>query len=664
MEIAEPLMDCNFPELLAGDLWRLDGSSFSKKPAAGAPVLSLVDDRRERRISLQDTSPGYLSSNSRDVLSQMKSLQPVHQRYSQVMAQKNGASRNSSDTTSTSSSGGMEPPSIATLGMSVTTAATSVVSGRYTPSDCSPPSVSRLSHYSWMDFDVEGNNPSPDSTNSMGQFSSPPRLLPRTGDAKDLTITSIGSDVAQSQFPDPFTAFSSPTKTLTATMEAPRQHICETQLLQPAHFPPRRSSFSSSRNQHTRPQHSISPRFPPSPSHIILQSIPSVTPTRPPPLSTRHTRRRQEVEERSTLSLNTDVSYDADLSDITILDTTGFTPREKYVSPSTDSPLTEVEQWLNSSNDIGFSHLPQPEAENPILRIPVPPEVLDTLRISVACFPETILLCSCLSIETIRSHSRKVRYRTPSLNTHSQISLTLADGSPKPSKWKWLTTKRPLDSSPNKLQARRRGYLEPPTPTPGSRKGSSDWSHIKNIFPNGTDYLCDALYAHLLAYNYITSICPRSAIVSPDPRPCSRASGAPPAPISRLNVSDSSKIPRKAASLLGLQNDPSTTTAPSPPRPTSTRTVRSKATTIIGKGSENGRAFSAATTKFSDSYDRSLKDLRLGLAKCIARLVATLRLTSTEALARSTMKPVDLKDVDPLFIRALCEIVRCCETRT
>ncbi|KXJ93830.1 hypothetical protein Micbo1qcDRAFT_158719, partial [Microdochium bolleyi] len=46
------------------------------------------------------------------------------------------------------------------------------------------------------------------------------------------------------------------------------------------------------------------------------------------------------------------------------------------------------------------------------------------------------------------------------------------------------------------------------------------WASIKSVFPNGTDYLCDALYAHLLTYNYIDSLCPRVASpVTPAPTP-------------------------------------------------------------------------------------------------------------------------------------------------
>ncbi|KAJ3472288.1 hypothetical protein NLG97_g11116 [Lecanicillium saksenae] len=42
--------------------------------------------------------------------------------------------------------------------------------------------------------------------------------------------------------------------------------------------------------------------------------------------------------------------------------------------------------------------------------VPLPPDVVETLRVSTACFPETILLSSSLTIDTIRSYSKKMRH--------------------------------------------------------------------------------------------------------------------------------------------------------------------------------------------------------------------------------------------------------------
>ena len=71
----------------------------------------------------------------------------------------------------------------------------------------------------------------------------------------------------------------------------------------------------------------------------------------------------------------------------------------------------------------------------------------------------------------------------------------------------------------------------------------------------------------------------------------------------------------------------------------------------------------------SDRRDGALRDLVVGLLRCISRLVATLREGGTEVLEEAVGE-VDGKgdgdgdgDVDVLLLRALCEIVRCSEER-
>lgn len=73
--------------------------------------------------------------------------------------------------------------------------------------------------------------------------------------------------------------------------------------------------------------------------------------------------------------------------------------------PSPRPALRSVQSWLNSSLQ------PCPRAFNDDLTrvVPLPPDAMETLRVSIACFPETMLLSSSLTIETIRTYSRKVR---------------------------------------------------------------------------------------------------------------------------------------------------------------------------------------------------------------------------------------------------------------
>ncbi|CAK7274228.1 hypothetical protein SEPCBS57363_006054 [Sporothrix epigloea] len=233
--------------------------------------------------------------------------------------------------------------------------------------------------------------------------------------------------------------------------------------------------------------------------------------------------------------------------------------------------------------------------------IPLPREVVDTLRVSVSCFPETMLSLSSFSIQTIRSYSRKVRrcsqsdaddaYRllmapfspstaspptrppsptatgqyfplTPAspaagpleLGTGVTRSTTALSLSANGTRRFWKLHKKVAgvsvhnnnDSSRSALPALNMftgfrsstssngsslhspGYQLSPTSTGHStprmstitRRGTArpdmaedDRSKanglcLKRIFPTGSDYLCDALYAHIIAFNYISLLCP------------------------------------------------------------------------------------------------------------------------------------------------------------
>ncbi|KAI1881801.1 hypothetical protein JX265_000627 [Neoarthrinium moseri] len=667
MEISEPLMDCNFPEFLAGDLGRSEDVFLSRNLTAGAPAPSLADDGSKRRYSLQDSSSQFLTSQPRVALSRMKSLQSLKPAKSPAMAEVNESPRKSSDTTdssATDSSGGMEPPSIATRNVSVTTTATSVTSGRFSPSEKSPSPVDKLPHYSWVDLDLADALKS-ERSYTMGHISSRRTPASPRGNIADSRSMSMGTKTVRPGKMDSFSTVTSPAKTPTAAMSPQRPYFFEGRAGPPTEFPIRRSSLSQNKDLLTLPpRHRKSSRSPPPPNIVIPGNVTHVTPTRSPtPLDQNNGKFLKDAEERSILTLDDDSDDDYDDS---LAVPTPAPVRTQVATPRIVSPSTDVEQWLDTSN-IGFSFNPQAKNENPVSRIPIGSEVLDTLRISVACFPETMLLCSSLSIETIRSHSRKIKYRMQDLDNGSQLSLNLGDGSPKPSVWKWLTTKRPQDTSPTKLQPRQRAYLDPPTLSTGPRLDEPDWSAIRNVFPNGTDYLCDALYAHLLAYNYISSLCPRSVPLSPTQRPGSNQSSAQSITETASKCSESTQIKPKAAKLLGLSEDTPAVMPRSPgvdsqksPR---SLTLRNKPSFFAGHR-ENSKTFGTGASRSADDHDKSLKELQLGLAKCIARLVGTLRLTSHENKAVSVTKQVDIKDVDPLFIRALCEIVRSCEERS
>ncbi|KAK6839733.1 hypothetical protein PG987_005599 [Apiospora arundinis] len=704
-DFSEPLLDCNFAEVLVGDLDRSSAIFQSKNLTAGAPAPGLVDDGSRRRFSLQDRS---MRPAEYQALSRLKSLQTMTQpSYSPFVITSGHQPRKSSDSThstSTTSSGGMEPPSIATREVSVATAPTS---GR--------PSPDKLSEYSWMDFGANGLDLEEFGAEDRRRSMSLVRLAPppvQAGDDGDYRSMSMGSKV-QASTPLPYSSFNPqiqishsqttpalPSRNPSITFGSPRS-------TQAPHgvIPQRRSSLNHSNT--TKPLNlRISP---PSPSRSARYSItpgfqPAAVPSTYSPTSD-----DDDEDDEDDFDFAEKEGSPRSFDDRREVEVTLPPRKEEVTTPMIASHLVHVEEWLNSSIDMGFPQQAQTDNEHAASRFPVPTEVLDTLRVSVSCFPETMLLCSSLSIETIRGHSRKFKYGKLNLASESQISLALTDDSTarSNSKWKWFATskKQQQDQSPKspKKQTHQQSQsskstLEPITPTsPYQPPGAADWQAIKRIFPSGTDYLCDALYAHILAYNYITSLCPRSVSVASVPRPSSKSSVSsygssllgPELSAVRTRNSDSTKIPRKAASLLGMQTDPSATVIPEPNSIhnnnsygcSRTKTLRSQPSFVRNKRDGNGnnsygKNFTTAANRNADEHDATLRELRLGLAKCIARLIATIRLTSNDHSGSTTMGmgvggspssrsmgDESQQHIDPYLIRSLCEIVRSSEEK-
>lgn len=85
--------------------------------------------------------------------------------------------------------------------------------------------------------------------------------------------------------------------------------------------------------------------------------------------------------------------------------------------------------------------------------------------------------------------------------------------------------------------------------TPSPLKPTTRIDSIRNVFPKGSTYLCDALYAHLVAYNYVTSILP-----PPDePTPPGAALFPPGLGGNAHEIAEANRrIPKKAVSMLGM----------------------------------------------------------------------------------------------------------------
>ncbi|ROW10235.1 hypothetical protein VMCG_01967 [Cytospora schulzeri] len=396
--------------------------------------------------------------------------------------------------------------------------------------------------------------------------------------------------------------------------------------------------------------------------------------------------------------------------------------------------LTQVQSWLDSSGTPrpGFTVLANPSSptgRTSLTSIRVPAEVLENLRISVGNFPDTMLRTSSLTVQTIRSYSRKLR-RGGMNNERSfprasdEVAFDALDSPPsafapalerQPSfgslKLKKLSLRGRLNltsrltSSPTSPSLKEeddfwrefddRYPANTRSDTPPSRKSHSDVSAcvaaLRSIFPSGTDYLLDALYAHIIAYNYINSLCgglphhhqddgghqinhnqnynqQRHLLLRARP---STKFAVPPGVTSRVDLelqdpddpavreyeddhrvasgsgsgggatSASAVVPKKAASLLGLG---ATNMGGKPVRPR--------------PGNLGGRkARYRKTTPPAASFAGSLESETAMRDLCDAIVVNINQLVATDgALLRG-----GAKELEPTLLRALCEVVRCYE---
>ncbi|KAH6630481.1 hypothetical protein B0J18DRAFT_102683 [Chaetomium sp. MPI-SDFR-AT-0129] len=192
-----------------------------------------------------------------------------------------------------------------------------------------------------------------------------------------------------------------------------------------------------------------------------------------------------------------------------------------FASPPRRS-LTNIHHRIDDT-----TNPPTPSARAPHVShgIPLPPEVIESLRVSISCFPETMLLTSNLSVETIRAYSKKIKHRADLSrhlrNTDADSIYSFASSQQaKPAKrWNmgwWRSSSnhnqhhRSQQSDPfsRDTPSHSLGASNLPFPT-AVRRGPPVWKPIKNVFPSAPDKLCDALYAHLLVYNYLTSLSPQ-----------------------------------------------------------------------------------------------------------------------------------------------------------
>ncbi|CAH0016736.1 unnamed protein product [Clonostachys rhizophaga] len=315
-----------------------------------------------------------------------------------------------------------------------------------------------------------------------------------------------------------------------------------------------------------------------------------------------------------------------------------------FIRPSPPpSPLPTVQSWLHGN---ALSYAAQCQGEDLAKAIPLPPNIVETLRVSIACFPETMLLTSSLTIETIRVYSRKVRQ--PSIELVNNLAPDPPVENPRKSLWKRVVTyKRGASTSP-------RDRTRSPSPTEQSLKSPSSsslpppspktWLPLKSVFGCCSDYICEALWAHIVAYNYISALIPRAPHQAKSNRHRSSTS----------NDSQKDEIPKKAASILGLAASQGGS-IPSIERPTLNKLRTSSSWTLNKEGMVAEQSSRAA------SNENTTREIQTGLMRCIVRLIATAQLMSEDNKADEKIVEMETRGVDMLFTRSLCEIVRMSE---
>jgi len=686
MATRDSATDCNLPELLVRDLEDLDAVFASSLMTAGYPSLdiraSLASDNSDSHsiqgLDIPRHPTPYRPSASR---TGPHSVVDKDTRTDMSGGDKPGFLAEFSDSSSDESAD-MEAPTGRTREQSFTTAATSV-SGRCSSVLSKPISPSRASSQldrarqgTWFDADVDEDtsttsSPDPNSTEILGKPVAPCPLSAlgfSTLNTREPVLSSLSPELR------PTTATNRPIYAVTTDKRPhtasghPRIGRPRLVEIQPLIAVPKRGSSLKKTRQHVGSFSAIAfgdacdPvegaaifRGPLNSNPIIPMLATScgrtvIDASKPPSLdfSDQSQPARSVHNNNRTPFLN--------VADGFILDDRESEDEVSYAeaSPGHSHGRKPSFATLDSWGSLRAASLTPLLAETATstgsgVGIPLPPEVIETLRVSIACFPETMLLSSSLSIETIRSYSRKLKHRsTPShrLSEDNQSVFSFSSCSAKStSRW----------GLPRLLQGRpTKNYATSLITTPEQEVSAPQtpvtpyWTPIKNIFPNGSDYLCDALYAHIVAYNYINVLCPPLPVALP------RTS------VIGANEEFGVRIPRKAASLLGLQND-TPHLAPSAPasgygnNQPSSPFRRSRSGFGLGLTSKPRRSGST-------SEPAALRDVQIGLGRCISFLAATLKRLGEAPTEDETMVlQSDKEAVDPLLTRALCEAVRCSE---
>ncbi|KAH8886799.1 hypothetical protein GQ53DRAFT_874958 [Thozetella sp. PMI_491] len=632
-------MDVNMPEMLA---WNLESSKaifHSLDLTAGAPDTALAADRRKLSIGMASTYGSYPDQNNG--LSSIAEQESIVETDSETSAHDLVMDNVSSSDESEESSDPID--FIRDRKQSVTTAATSVTGPSNSPRFSKASPTSQSIQGSWYSDDNDDYEPASRARTPDIESRRWPRAHPST--------LCLEVPIRRAITPGPYPASraernSSPQRSLSRAatiMERPRL----------VHIPaspsgnvmiPARTSSSRIQIPHSQSNpvgagwdsevaesdlDVFLPFVPGSSNRPPICTSPSIRTvidaTQTAMLSTPEQRLRRTGGLASPRGASLERGY-------TIRDRAQFSDdgseSDPYASQTRAlaSMAANSHRWLDQAVDAFALQHAVPS------NIPIAPEIVDNLRIHVENFPDTMLTCKSLAFETIRAYSKKLKHlNTPMLGT-GHVDFTLDDHA-EPAKGTIHRAVRFISRRVTSFSKPR-----PSRPSTSAGAGSSallaDWTPIKNIFPLGSDYMCESLYAHLVAYNYVRSLYPTAFPTDGQPHTVPVAEDRPPA--TPVEKDDGTRISRKAATILGISN---TTGLAQPPAPTGPRHHPSRAKL-------SGRPVATQET---------MDELRLGLVKCIGCLVTSVSMIGAPA----NKTPQFTQEL----LRSLAETVRCSEER-
>ncbi|KAG5984566.1 hypothetical protein E4U55_004222 [Claviceps digitariae] len=645
-------LDDYLPELLARDLEMSSGVFASKDMTSGTPsIASIPEEKGRARASKTLLYSPYLAASARvqvlDSIEERKSVVSFLDHHDPSLVEHHS---DSASITSHGSSEGAAPPSFRHRGSVVTTATS--VGSTHCNNRISSLAERDACECSWMDADSDGDERENELFQDYNAGSLYPRPPTPPGPGAGIRVRAA---VRRANMPITWSRSSRTlhrkSHSVNGDTSTPASQRCS--LGPPLKLPQRSSSVASLRAPPimTYAESSLSQllgtRTHGSSMKTVSTQALGIDTSSSNTLFTHH-RSRDMSAGRSRIRDLSPTSYgylDSD-DEAMYSPTTKRADKENSVfirPPSPPQPLRSVQSWLNSSLQpcAWVSH-----GEDNARVVPLPPDVVENLRVSVACFPETMLLTSSLTMETIRSYAKKVRQ--PSMDCSSIMNgEILLPESPRRSLWRKVVPHR-RGSQSSELR---------PSPIPyssrhghGSVPGSSafadmpkPWTPLKNVFGCCSDYICDALYAHIVAYNYISALVARN--------PVSHSVRGRRSTTSARDWQPQDDIPKKAASLLGLS-------------------AGSDISASMGRCSQRmGSPLSDwardGTMRQRDTgptaQDSALRVIQGGLLRCISRLLATAKLMAENGTGEDGVVEVETDETDMLFMRSLCEIVRMAE---